>query len=154
MPPGHQGLRNEVGGSNSKEVGFLPPRSWGCWRVLSGLQACGLLSRLLQGSTSLAYWGSPALRAIGNGSHLHVANALQSPLPNFLLFVTTTTCTAAVRGYYFPHSLGEGMEDLETQRPNKAGTPVFWLLDHEVGGSSSGNPSWPHTFSKPQFIHH
>lgn len=71
---------------------------------------------------------------------------------SFLLF--TTTCTAAVRGYYFPHSLGEGMEDLETQSPNKAGTPVFWLLDHKVGGTSNGNPSWPRTFSKPQFTHH
>lgn len=46
------------------------------------------------------------------------------------------------------------MEDLETQSPNKAGTPVFWLLDHKVGGTSNGNPSWPRTFSKPQFTHH
>lgn len=102
MPPGHQGLRNEVGGSNSKEVGFLPPWSRGCWRVLSGLQACGLLSRLLQGSTSLAYWGSLALRAIGNGSHLHVANALQSPLPNFLLFVIHNNMYSCRERLLFP----------------------------------------------------
>lgn len=86
MRPGHQGL--------SKEVGEITPRKWASffyrhWAVRICSLACrheNLVSRILQGSTSLVYWGSLALGAIGNGSHLHVAGALAKHSTQFSPF--------------------------------------------------------------------